>query len=177
MDATGNGTATEVIVYLFRIGASFTGQLKASVEPEEARDFFDDPRTFTELMPNVESVTVRPDGTRRWTIRAEVPLLGAMRVSFTVRRATNKPHALEWEPLPEEKQNFLRYSAAFATIETGTLVRFIQSVELRRQRAADLHGLAGWLGANRISRELQLRLTETMNVFLQRARAKLERIS
>lgn len=161
---------------MFRIGASFTGDLKTSVGRERARDFFDDPLTFTELMPNVESITVRPDGTRRWTIRAEVPLLGAMRVSFTVRRTTDTPHALEWEPLPDEQQNFLRYSAAFAPAETGTLIRIVQSVELRRQRAADLHSLAGWLGASRISRELQLRLTETMKAFLQRAGSRLERI-
>ncbi len=54
------------------------------------------------------------------------------------------------------------------------LVRVVQRVELRRQRATELHLLAGLVGEHRLSAELQKGVTEMMRTFLQRARTRLE---
>jgi carbon monoxide dehydrogenase subunit G len=148
-------------------------ELKTSIE--RARKFFGELRHFTELMPGIESIRKEASGIIRWTVRADVPLLGAMRADFAVEQTEDGPLRIEWSPAAMEKQNYLRYAANFEPRgANSTLVRIVQRVEMRRQRATELHLLAGLAGEGRISAEMQKRVTEMVRTFLERARAKLE---
>ncbi len=110
----------------------------------------------------------------RWLIRAEIPLIGAVRHAFAVEQSSDAPTLIEWAPARGEKKNFLRYTATFEEREGVTRVRVEQRVELRRQAARELHPLASLVGESRLSTELQKRLGEMMRTFLERARARLE---
>ncbi|MDX6272340.1 MAG: hypothetical protein QOD28_3563, partial [Acidobacteriota bacterium] len=68
----------------------------------------------------------------------------------------------------------LRYAAQFEEQGTRVLIRIVQRVELRRQKATELHMLAGLVGENRLSAEMQKGVSEMMRTFLQRARTQLE---
>ena len=160
---------------MFRIKAEYSEQLELRTSIERARKFFGELKNFTELMPGIESIKREASGIIRWTVRADVPLLGAMRAAFAVEQTDNTPERIEWSPAAIEKQNYLRYAAIFE--ERGasqTLVRIVQRVEMRRRNAKELHLLAGLIGENRISAEMQKRVTEMVRTFLQRARARLE---
>ncbi|MBX5478340.1 MAG: hypothetical protein IRZ19_04620 [Pyrinomonas methylaliphatogenes] len=160
---------------MFRVGASFSGHLETRAELAHARAFFDEPRTFIDLMPNVQEIVVNADGTRRWLIQAEVPWLGRMSMGFKVRRVEDEECLIEWVPVIGEQRNLLRYALAFERKGGRTSVRIVQQIELRRARASELHRLAGVLGADRISAEMQSRLREIMETFLRRARERLDR--
>ncbi len=160
---------------MFQIRAAFNEQLDIRTSVERARVFFGDLRNFVELMPGVEKITNDTQGVVRWLIRAEVPVIGSMRQMFSVEQSIDAPARIQWSPVPTEKKNLLRYSAAF--LERGSaLTRIIieQRVELRRQAARELHMLAGMVGENRLSAELQKGVTAMMQTFLERARVKLE---
>jgi carbon monoxide dehydrogenase subunit G len=160
---------------VFRIKAEYSEQLELKTSIERARKFFGELRHFTELMPGVESIRKEASGIIRWTVRADVPLLGAMRADFAVEQTDDGPLRIEWSPAAIEKQNYLRYAASF--VQRGadsTLVRIAQRVEMRRQRATDLHLLAGLAGEGRISAEMQKRVAEMVKTFLARARVRLE---
>jgi carbon monoxide dehydrogenase subunit G len=160
---------------VFKIKANYSGQIEVKTSVERARDFFSEVRNFVELMPGIESISREAGGAMRWMVKAEVPALGVMRVAFAVAQTDDRLERIEWSPAPAEKKNYLRYSADFE--ECGlksTLVRFVQHVELRRQHARELHMLAGWVGENRISAEMEKRVAEMIRTFLERARAKLE---
>lgn len=142
---------------------------------ERARAFFGNLRNFVELMPGVERITPEADGVMRWTIRADVPVVGAMRQAFPVVQTDDSPHRIEWAPAAGEKKNLLRYAARFDERGDGNLlVRIEQRVELRRQSARELHLLAGLVGESRLSAEMQKAVTTMMESFLQSTRAKLE---
>lgn len=161
-------------VLLFRVTADYDGQIEVGVGKEEARAFFNEPRNFVELMPGAEAIDALADGRRRWTIRADVPLIGAMRQQFVVAETENTLDRIEWSPAPGETGNLLRYTAEFtAQGERRTLVRIRQKVEVRRERASELHMMAGWVGEERISREMQRGVTAMMKIFLQKAQAQL----
>lgn len=159
---------------MFQVKAGYDEQLEVKTTIERAREFFGDLRNFAELMPGVESIKQEAGGVVRWLIRAEVPIIGAVRHAFAVRQTEDSLERIEWSPAAQEKGNFLRYAAAFEQHGARVLVKIVQRVELRRPSARDLHTLAGLVGERRLSAELQKGVSEMMRTFLQRARARLE---
>ncbi len=159
---------------MFRIKAGYKEQIEVKTSLERAREFFGELGNFVELMPGIESITTDAGGVRRWTIRADVPILGAMRAAFAVQQTDDRPDKIEWSPAASEKNNFMRYVAVFEERGARTLVRIAQHVEMRRQHAKELHMLAGLIGEGRISAEMEKRVSEMIRTFLERARVKLE---
>ncbi|HEX8282098.1 MAG TPA: hypothetical protein VF588_02035 [Pyrinomonadaceae bacterium] len=160
---------------MFRVSAAFSQQVEWRTSAEAARAFFDDLKNFAELMPGVERITAEAGGIARWLIRAEVPVVGAIRQAFAVSKTLDEPARIEWAPAAGESKNFLRYVATFEGRGATTRIRIEQRVELRRQSARELHTLAGLAGESRLSAALQKGVTEMLQSFLQRARARLEK--
>lgn len=163
---------------MFTIRAAYSDQVEIKTELGRANEFFTDIKNFVELMPGVESIHTDAKGTTHWKIRAEIPLIGAMRQSFTVELSERSDERVEWSPAAGEKQNFLRYAVDF--VEKGanlTLVQISQTVELRRASARDLHLLAGLAGESIISGEMSKRIAEMIKTFVRKARERLESVS
>lgn len=160
---------------MFQVRAAFSEQVEWRTSADAARAFFDDLKNFAELMPGVERITAEAGGIARWLIRAEVPVVGAIRQAFAVSKAVDEPARIEWGPARGESKNFLRYVATFEERGATTLIRIEQRVELRRQHARELHTLAGLAGESRLSAALQKGVTEMLRSFLQRARTRLEK--
>jgi carbon monoxide dehydrogenase subunit G len=160
---------------MFQVRAAFSEQVEWRTSAEAAHAFFNDLRNFVELMPGVERITAEAGGVARWLIRAEVPVVGAIRQAFAVSKTLDEPARIEWSPVAGESKNFLRYVATFEERGLTTRIRIEQRVELRRTSARELHMLAGLAGEGRLSAALQKGVTEMLHSFLQRARARLEK--
>ena len=160
---------------MFQLRAGFSEQVEWRTSAEAAREFFGDLKNFAELMPGVERITADARGIARWLIRAEVPVVGAIRQAFAVRKSVDEPTRIEWSPAVGESQNLLRYTATFEGRGDVTRIRIEQRVELRRQNARELHTLAGLAGESRLSAALQKGVTEMLQAFLTKARARLEK--
>ena len=161
---------------MFTIRTSFSDKFEVEASVKKVREFFSDIRNFVELMPNVQSIHANPDGSSRWTIRAEIPFIGAMQQSFAVEIAENSDERVEWIPKSGEKQNLLRYAADFLEKSSNTtIVQFAQNVEIRRNSARELHLLAGLTGESRISKGMQAEVAGMIRNFVKRAKEKLER--
>ena len=134
-----------------------------------------DIKNFVELMPGVESIHTDGKGLTHWKIRAQIPIVGEMKQSFTVELSEKNDDRIEWSPAPGEKQNLLRYAVDFVEkAQNLTLVQFSQTVEMRRDSARDLHLLAGLAGESIISGEMSKRVAEMIKTFVQKARERLE---
>ena len=160
---------------MFQLRAGFSEQVEWRTSAEAAREFFGDLGNFVELMPGVERITADARGIARWLIRADVPVVGAIRQAFAVSKSVDEPTRIEWSPAAGESQNFLRYTATFEGRGDTTRIRIEQRVELRRKHARELHTLAGLAGEGRLSAALQKGVTEMLQAFLQRARTRLEK--
>lgn len=159
---------------MFRLRAGFSEQVEWRTSAAAAREFFNDLKNFVELMPGVERITADAEGIARWLIRAEVPVVGAIRQAFSVSKSVDEPSRIEWSPAEGERKNFLRYAASFEERDGKTRIRVEQLVELRRQHARELHTLAAFAGEGRLSAALQKGVTEMLQAFLKRARVRLE---
>jgi len=71
---------------MFRIKASYTGQLELKTTLERAREFFGELTNFADLMPGIEGIRKESSGIVRWLVRAEVPVIGAVHASFAVEK-------------------------------------------------------------------------------------------
>lgn len=159
---------------MFRIKASYTEQLELKTTLKRAREFFGEFRNFVDLMPGIEGIRKEAGGIMRWMVRAEVPVIGSVQASFPVEKTEDGPERLEWSPARGEMKNYLRYAAAFEERGHKVLIRIAQHVEMRRPHAKDLHRLASLVGEGPISAEMQKRVREMIQTFLERARTKLE---
>ena len=162
---------------MFTIRADYRAQVEIGTSLEKVRRFFTDIRNFIEFMPSIEGIHADANGIAHWSIRAEVPLIGAFAQKFAVRLMENDEERVEWLPAFGETQNLLRYAAEFMEkSENLTLVNFSQNIELRRKSARELHTFAGLAGEAVISREMTKSLAEMMKVFIKRAKEKLEKV-
>ena len=159
---------------MFRIKASYTGQLELKTTLERAREFFGELTNFADLMPGIEGIRKESGGIVRWLVKADVPVIGSLQASFAVRKTEDRPERLEWSPAGSELKNYLRYAAQFEVRGHNVLIKVSQHVELRRPHARDLHRLAALVGEGAISSEMQKRVREMIQTFLVRAQAKLE---
>jgi hypothetical protein len=161
---------------MFTIRAAYTDRFEINAGIEKARAFFGDLRNFIELMPNIESIHTDARGITRWTIYDDIPLIGSMKQTFPVVLTENSGEHLEWSPVPGEKQNLLRYAADFMEkSENATLVQISQSVEVRRNKARELHPLAGLAGEKAVSAGMQRRVAEMIKTFMRKSKEKLEK--
>ena len=160
---------------MFTIRAAYSDKVEIKSSLEKATEFFSDIKNFVELMPGIESIHTDGKGLTHWKIRAEIPLIGEMKQSFTVELSEKNEDRIEWSPVKGEKQNLLRYAVDFVEKSANlTLVQFSQTVEMRRGSARDLHLLAGLAGESIISGEMSKRVAEMIKTFVRRARERLE---
>jgi carbon monoxide dehydrogenase subunit G len=160
---------------MFRVRAEFREDVEVGAGVEQVRALFADPRSFARLMPGVETVEREGADRASWTVRADIPLVGAAGGRFALERRDESASRIEWGPAAGEEKNLLRYAATFEELGPGrTLTRLALRVELRRAHARELHLAAGLLGERRLSAGVQERVTEMMKTFLARARAELE---
>ncbi|MDT4897477.1 MAG: hypothetical protein QOH25_2554 [Acidobacteriota bacterium] len=139
------------------------------------RAFLGDQQTFSRLMPGMESISKVDRNVVFWMVRADVPLIGAMRGQFALTQVDDTASRVEWGPASGEEKNLLRYAISFEERGQGrTFVRIALRVELRRQRATELHLMAGLIGESRISAGIKERVAKIMKTYLKRARAELE---
>ena len=160
---------------MFTVKAIYSDKIEVKTSLERVREFFLDIRNFADLMPGIASIHTDAKGVAHWKIQAEIPLVGQMMQKFAVELTENSEERVEWFPIREETQNFLRYSADFLSkARDVTVIQFSQMVELRRKSARELHLLAGLAGESLISSELSKKVQEMIKVFIQRAKEKLE---
>lgn len=160
---------------MFTIKAVYNDQIEFRTSLEQVREFFADLGNFADLMPGVDGIHVDNNGVAHWKIVADLPLVGKMVQNFCVELAENTDERVEWFPLGNESQNFLRFSADFLEkAKNVTMVQFSQMVELRRRSARDLHMLAGMAGETIISAEMGKKVSEMIKTFIRRAKEKLE---
>jgi len=161
---------------MFTVKAGYSDNIEVRTNIEKVREFFSDIRNFADLMPGITSIHTDAKGVAHWKIQAEIPLVGQMMQKFAVQLSENSEARIEWFPVALETQNFLRFSADYLQkAKDVTLIHFSQMVELRRKSARELHMLAGLADESLISSVMTKQVSEKIQVFLQRAKEKLEK--
>lgn len=160
---------------MFTISAEFRDKLEVKAGLEKVRRFLFDLENFARLMPEIESIRTDVKGITNWTIAVEIPVVGRLRQSFRLEPEEISETEIIWHPAAGEKENLLRYTVLLMEKSAGTtLVQVSQKVELRRNKARDLHALAGVAGEALITKEMTKRVSHLIKEFLKKAKQKVE---
>lgn len=161
---------------MFTITAEFRDKVEVRAGLVKVREFLFDLQNFARMMPEVESIRIDAKGNTLWTITVEIPVIGKIRESFSLEPEEISEEEIIWRPAAGEKKNLLRYMVLLAEKSEGvTLVQISQKVELRRDKAKELHPLAPLAGEKLIGKEMTRRVTQLIKEFLRKAKEKLER--
>lgn len=161
---------------MFTVKAGYSNDIEIAAGIKPVREFFADISNFANFMPGVDAVHIDANGIAHWQVQAEVPVVGKMLQKFALELSENSDERIEWSPLKNEAENFLRYSADFLEkARDVTIVHFSQFVELRRKKASELHSLAWFAGESLISSEMTKSITEMIKVFIGKAKERLEK--
>lgn len=160
---------------MFIIKSNYSRQIEINSGIEKVRAFFSDMQNFVKMMDGVESIIALSETKSRWTIRVNFPVIGNIKQEFIVEKTSDDPDFLEWSPAVGEENNLLRYSADLVSENEGKLSMMLMlNVELRREKAGQLHFLAGMAGADMISSEMSKHIGRMLDNFLETAKLKLE---
>ena len=161
---------------MFTIKTNYADSFEINAPLEKVKDFFSQTENYASYMPNLESIRTDNRGVTRWTILAEVPFIGKMRQSFAVDFFSNGDF-FEWLPSPVETQNYLRIVAEVTEKAADkVLVRYTQNVEIRRDKANQLHPMAGLASESAISKGMQAEVEKMLKTFTNKVKEKLEKV-
>ena len=161
---------------MFTISAEFRDKVEVKASLEKVREFLFDLENFSRLMPEIESIRTDAKGITRWTIAVEIPVVGRIRETFPLEPEEISAEEIIWRPAAGEKENLLRYMVLLMEKTADvTAVQISQKVELRRNKAKDLHALPGVAGEKLISKEMTKSVSQLIREFLRKAREKLEK--
>ena len=160
---------------MFTVKADYSETLEINASLDAVRDFFSDSENFNDLMPNIKGIREDSQGVLHWKIVVDVPFVGSFTQKFAVVETENSDELIEWSPAIGEEKNLMKVVAAFLPKGANkTLLEYTQNVELRRKSASQLHFLAGLAGESLISSEMKKGIAEMLDIFLDRAKERLE---
>jgi len=160
---------------MFIIKSNYSRQIEIKSGAEKVRAFFSNTQNFVKMMDGVESIIALSDTKSRWTIRVDFPIIGKIKQEFIVEKTSDEEDFIEWSPASGETNNLLRYSADLIAEKVDkTSIMLMLSAELRREKASQLHFLAGMAGADAISSEMTKHIGKMLDNFLEEAKTNLE---
>lgn len=160
---------------MFIIKSNYSRRIEINSGIERVRAFFSNTQNFVKSMDGVESIIALSDTKNRWTIRVDFPVIGKIKQEFIVEKTSDDEVFIEWSPANGETKNLLRYSADLvAESENKSSLMLMLSAELRREKASQLHFLAGMAGAETISAEMSKHIYKMLDNFLEEAKTQLE---
>jgi hypothetical protein len=160
---------------MFIIKSNVTETFEVQTSLIKAQKFYSDSKNYVELMPNVESIGTDAQGTVRWNIAVDVPLVGRWKMPFAVEFLTTD-NLVEWHPSPVEKQNYLMcVTRLVEKNENSVAVTISHNLELRRNKASEFHPLAGFAGENMISGEMKSEVAKMLKLFIKSSKQRLEK--
>lgn len=112
------------------------------------------------------SVTDEGNNKSEWTYRVDYPLSPAWDVTFDEKENDSPNSELKFES-DKNNNNYLYCSAVFRQVsESQTGVDITIKVRLTRDKASDIHFLAGVLGEKLISEKMKSKLEDDLQTFI-----------
>ncbi len=154
---------------MFTIQASLRRVYEVPVSVARLCDFFSHPDSFARNMPIIEYVVPVEDyDVSRWHFKVKVPIISPIEWDFLIRRRVSAETGEIFYAADENAADFFKCDVHVRANASGTTDADV-SLEMRvsRERASDIHPLAGVVGDHWISRIVQERMDKMATTFVQ----------
>lgn len=153
----------------FTLSAEVTRSSQVNLNSDFISGYIKNLDIYPKFFPNITSVTRLNDSTSEWIYRVVAPLSSPYDVKFILADKSPSPDTL----LLESVENFPDYLYCKAVLtkvtETRTKVNFLFKISMTREKASDIHFLAGLLGEKFLSEKMKERLESDLEEFISSA--------
>jgi hypothetical protein len=162
-------------VHLRAVGASFTISAEVErtaivhLEKDFISAYISNLEIYPKFFPDIVSVKKLNETDSQWLYRVEAPLASPYELTFVLENKSSSLDTLLFES--KEKANDYLYCNALLTAEDErkTRVDFVFKISMTREKASDVHFLAGILGEKFLSARMKEKLEGDLETFISKA--------
>jgi uncharacterized membrane protein len=153
----------------FTLSAEVTRSSTVNLPIEFVSTYIRDLDIYPKFFPHIISVNKSGDAQSEWVYRVEAPLSSPYNVKFILQDKSPSLDTLLFESI--DKVNDYLYCRAVLTklADNKTKVNFLFKISMTREKASDIHFLAGILGEKFLSEKMKERLESDMEDFISSA--------
>ncbi len=153
----------------FTISAEVEKSAVVNLPKEFVRNYIKDLDIYPRFFPDIVSVKTMNDSESEWVYAVDSPLASTFYLTFVLveKQSTSDIMLLESKnPEPD----YLFCKAEFDSLgESSTNVTLNFKIKMTREKASDIHFMAGLLGENFISAQMKEKLDDDMETFIEKA--------
>jgi uncharacterized membrane protein len=153
----------------FTLSAEVTRNSTINLELEFVSKYIKNLDIYPKFFPHIISVKKLDDKQSEWTYKVEAPFASPYNVKFILEDRSPSADTLLFESIDSVK-DYLYCSALLS--KTGvnkTKVSFLFKISMTREKASDIHFLAGILGEKFLSEKMKERLESDLEDFVSSA--------
>jgi hypothetical protein len=124
---------------------------------------------YPKFFPDIISVTKLNDTESEWIYRVEAPLAAPYNLSFILEDKSPAGDTLLFESKDRIKDYLYCSAVLTQSSEKKTTVSFIFKISMTREKASDVHILAGILGEKFLSEQMKSKLESDLETFISKA--------
>jgi uncharacterized membrane protein len=149
----------------FTITAESERSLYFYLDYKTIRAYYENLDIYPKFFPNMDSVKAKDSIESFWSYKIDYPMSPAWDVTFNEIKQVTPDSILIFESKNPEK-NYLYWKAVFSPYnEKQTTVKIDIKVRLTREKASDIHFLAGIVGAGYINSKMKDKIDEDLDEF------------
>jgi hypothetical protein len=153
----------------FSISAEVTRYATINLEEGFISSYINNLDIYPKFFPNIISVKQLSENESEWIYRVEAPLASPYNVIFVLQNKSTSPDTLLFES-KESSNDYLFCNAVLTKInDSKTKVNFLFKISMTREKASDIHILAGILGEKFLSEKMKERLEGDLEEFISKA--------
>jgi hypothetical protein len=153
----------------FTVSAEVEKSAQVDLPRTFVRNYINDLGIYPRYFPDILSVTKNNDTESVWVYTVDAPLAPTLYFTFTLEQKTSTLDSMVLES-KTPKPDYLYCQAVFDSLgESSTSVTLTFKLSMTREKASEIHFMAGILGENFISARMKDKLEGDMETFIENA--------
>lgn len=153
----------------FTLSAEVERTSSINLDKEFIYTYVKDLSIYPEFFPNIVSVAKLNDTESEWTYRVEAPLAPPYNLTFVLEDKSPSGDTLLFESKDRLKDYLFCSAVLTETAEKKTKIAFVFKISMTREKASDIHVLAGILGEKFLSEQMKSKLEGDLETFISKA--------
>jgi len=150
----------------FTISAEVTRNTTVNIALDFVSAYIKNLDIYPKFFPHIISVKKLPNAQSEWVYRVEAPLAPSYNVKFILEDKSRSADTLLFESIDKEKDYLYCTAYLNRLSDVKTKVNFLFKISMTREKASEIHILAGILGEKFLSEKMKERLEGDLEDFI-----------
>lgn len=153
--------------YTFTLAAEVEKSATINLTKDIVIDYIKNLDIYPKFFPDIVSVTKLNEKDSEWLYRIKAPLASAYNLTFVLEDRSPSRDTLMFESKDPSSRDYLNCKAFFVTVDNNkTQVTLHFKISMTRDKASDVHFMAGLLGESFLSARMKEKLDGDMDTFI-----------